>query len=194
VSFRNQPPRKRTAEDQKRKLRSRILIVCGGQRTEKDYFHGLRDAHKSANVTIKVHGDSGAPLGVVRKAAELSSGDADAFDECWAVFDVDDFDVTEALTEARQLGVNVAVSNPCFEYWLLLHFCEHRSHISTKQVAIKLSKCLPSYDKTRLRFRDFSKGASEATRRAKEGCAHDKKVGNPGTHVWRIVEKFLDAA
>jgi hypothetical protein len=167
--------------------------VCGGQRTEKDYFNGLRDAFRAANIVIKVHGSSGAPLAVVKKAYELFTEDSDQFDECWAVFDVDDFDISNALKEARQREVNVAVSNPCFEYWLLLHFCEHRSYITTKQVATKILNSLPSYDKTGLRMRDFSDGVKDATRRARQGCPIDGPVNNPGTHVWRIAEKIIES-
>ena len=32
----------------------------------------------------------------------------------------------EALALARRHGIHVAVSNPCFEFWLVLHFRDHR--------------------------------------------------------------------
>jgi hypothetical protein len=52
-------------------------------------------------------------------------------DEVWCVFDVEwpknDPDVQkkalkEAVEEARKGGVKLAISNPCFELWLILHF------------------------------------------------------------------------
>ena len=44
------------------------------------------------------------------------------YDEIWCVFDIDEHpNVPQAVEEARQVGVEVAVSNPCFELWLVLH-------------------------------------------------------------------------
>ena len=48
-----------------------------------------------------------------------------AFDEVWCVHDVDDHPrLDEARIMARDNDISLAVSNPCFELWLLLHFRE----------------------------------------------------------------------
>jgi hypothetical protein len=50
-------------------------------------------------------------------------------DEVWCVFDVDEHPkLAEARDQANANGIQLAVSNPCFELWLLLHFQEHRAH------------------------------------------------------------------
>jgi hypothetical protein len=47
-------------------------------------------------------------------------------DEFWCVFDVEwprnHPDLKDAVEQARQGGVELAISNPCFELWLILHF------------------------------------------------------------------------
>ncbi len=49
-------------------------------------------------------------------------------DEFWCVFDVEwprnHPGLKEAIEQARQNGIQLAVSNPCFELWLILHFQE----------------------------------------------------------------------
>ncbi|WP_159037247.1 RloB family protein [Streptomyces specialis] len=190
-NFRRSSPSRRTADRARRELRKRLLIVCGGVKTEKDYFHGMRDHFRSPNVTIKVDTDARSPLHVVRKAASSFRNNSDDFDECWAVFDVDDFDVSTAVAEAKRGNVNLAISNPCFEYWLLLHFCEHPGSITTRNALINVRKHLPNYDKTRLRFSDYADGVEEAVVRAEirdRGNSSEPGV-NPSTRVWRIVEQ-----
>ena len=46
-------------------------------------------------------------------------------DELWVMIDVDRWNkstLQEIAKEARQKGYRLAISNPCFELWLLLHF------------------------------------------------------------------------
>lgn len=190
-SFRCASSPRRKAEA-RRSLRKRILVVCGGVRTEQDYFNGLRDYFRSSNVIIKVRGDSRSPLHVVQKAADIYRSGSEDFDECWAVFDVDRFEIGPAVTLARKHNVQVAVSNPCFEYWLLLHFCDHGGYLETKAVIERMQKYVARYDKARIRFADYESGVEEATRRARR---HDDGVAppgrNPNTRVWRIVEQVM---
>ena len=45
------------------------------------------------------------------------------YDQVWCVFDIDEHPfVPEAKQQARDNGIEVAISNPCFELWALLHF------------------------------------------------------------------------
>ena len=90
--------------------------------------------------------------------------------------------------------VNLAVSNPCFELWLLLHHTDCRSHCAGyDDVVRRLKKHVPAYDKARLRFDDYAGRVFDATKRAKDldptGASHDL---NPSTSVWRLVEKIAE--
>ncbi|RAY14886.1 RloB domain-containing protein [Actinomadura craniellae] len=175
-----------------RPLATRILIVCGGLRTEKQYFEGLRRAERNAAVKIEVKAYPKSPTEVVRHAVKLRKLDRDDFDEVWCVLDVDEFrDIEQAAAIAKRNGVRVAVSNPCFELWLLLHHADHTSHISTAEVLKLLCKHLPAYDKTELDFRHFADGVPHACGRAERldpsGASHTR---NPTTGVWPLTHKI----
>ncbi len=176
-----------------RSLNKRLLIVCGGARTEKDYLNALRTDRRRSNISIKICIDERSPLHVVKKAADIRSADPDAFDEYWAVFDVDEFDVKSAIALAREKGIQLAISNPCFEYWLLLHFCEINSHLENYKATVgKLKKHLQGYDKDSLRFSDYSSNVELAIQRAKKRDGQQEPPGvNPNTGVWRVVQYFV---
>ncbi|HYR11651.1 MAG TPA: RloB family protein, partial [Longimicrobium sp.] len=118
------------------------------------------------------------------------------FDEVWCVFDVDEHQRLEAaLAEAERGGIHVAVSNPCFELWLLLHFVEQTAHLSTRQARDRLRKHLPGYDK-HVRFDDLSAGYADALRR---GVALDRRHeeagspgGNPSSGMHQLTERIRE--
>ncbi len=98
-----------------------ILIFCEGKNTEPSYFRHF----KLQSATIKVDGDKGNTIGLVRKALK----EIDQYDQVWCVFDKDDFsekNFNDAISLAKSKGVKVAYSNQAFEYWLILHLEDHQ--------------------------------------------------------------------
>jgi hypothetical protein len=160
-----------------------VLAVCCGQ-TEKAYLDGLkRVVHP---VTLKPVVKVGSPEQLVGYAAKLRDQGAGSYDEVWCVVDVDDFDIPKAVTAAAKAGISLAVSDPCFELWLLLHFADHRAHVKDAVAACALlAKHVPGYDK-KLDYAAFDAGVVAAIGRAKV-----LKPGNPSTDVWRLVEVVL---
>ena len=66
-----------------------------------------------------------------RREAVRVKDDNIVYDEVWCVFDVDEHpNVAEACQQAHDNDIHVAVSSPCFELWLLLHFAAQNAHIS----------------------------------------------------------------
>ena len=66
---------------------------------------------------------------LVNKAAEArdrNSLEQGEIDEVWCVFDVEwprnHPNLRQATEKAKARNVNLAISNPCFELWLVLHF------------------------------------------------------------------------
>lgn len=174
--------------------RHTVLVYCGALRTEPDYFDGLKVSLRSGGVALKVRQEGVAPDRLVRIAAAYRDRKPDTFDDVWCVVDVDQFDIEAALTEARRCRINLAVSNPCFELWLLLHHADCRSHCTGyADVAARLKKHVPAYDKARLDFADYAPGVGEAVKRARDlkptGVRHRD---NPSTSVWRLVESITD--
>lgn len=183
-----------------------VLVVCEGAVTEREYLHGFRAAHGITTVRIEVFSPGGDPLALVEEAARRRekarreaerSADPDlAYDEVWCVFDVDQHArLSAARALAAKHGIHLAVSNPCFELWLLLHFAEHAAHTSAAQARRLLSKHLPRYDK-HLVFEDVGDGYTDAVRRAEALDRHHAGLGqegeNPSTGVHGLTERIRE--
>lgn len=184
---RRRPARRRA----KRRPRRRLLVVCEGQRTEPDYIRGFERHVRNATVEIEIPGERGEPRKLVEIAKEHKrAAEADAkrygdtyldFDEVWCVFDRDDHErFHDACAMARDNGFGLAVSNPCVELWLLLHFREspgmqHRDDLRR----MLRDEYLPGYDK-RLDFDDVVHGIGDATARARRLDADATAMGEPG--------------
>ncbi|MFI9817183.1 RloB family protein [Saccharothrix variisporea] len=92
----------------------------------------------------------------------------------------------EGITAANRTAVSLAVSDPCFELWLLLHFRDHTAHIDgAKAAKALLTRHIVGYDK-KVDFDVFAVNVDSAITRA-------KVLGpeNPSTGVWRLVEAAL---
>jgi hypothetical protein len=160
-----------------------VLVVCGGQRTEPDYFKGLARAR---DVRLKIRTKVDSPENLVRYAAAIFT--PDEYDGVWCVVDADEFDIDAARVAAGRADVELAVSEPCFELWLLLHFVDHRAHIDNgKAACVLLAKHVPGYAK-KLDYSPFDVGVEAAVKRAEA-----LGPGNPATDVWRLLKAVLKA-
>jgi hypothetical protein len=125
----------------------RILIVCEGIVTEKRYFEYLGRAER-ISVQLMVQA-GGTPKALVERAVELKkSAGAGGFDEVWCVFDIDEHPlVPDAKQQARDNGIQLAISNPCFELWALLHFQDQRAEIDRRQTQRLCRQHIAGYQK-----------------------------------------------
>jgi hypothetical protein len=162
-----------------------VLILSNGERTEVDYFNGLRfsgliRADKIATVKFR----NGSPYDTVRAAAE-SQAYSD-YDEAWAVCDVDEYEVEAAIALSAEKGVNLALSQPSFEVWLIFHRSSSCSSFNNADQARRaLRRYVPSWDKGNLNFADFVDGIPDAVIRARR--RGEPPGANPSTAIWRIV-------
>lgn len=116
-----------------------FLIVCEDEATEPAYFQQFKDALPELpdeTLYIQCVGTGLDPLGVVQRAVhernELARKADREVDFTWAVFDKDDADLNEAridrfkqaFTLKAAENISIALSNECFELWLLLHFAD----------------------------------------------------------------------
>lgn len=124
-----------------------FLVLCEGKKTEPGYLAALRELPEvkdAAEVGVRVDtshaGD--APLTLVEAAINLKAR-SDEIDELWCLFDVEAPDPHPNLAQARALAqknnVRVAISNPCFEVWLVMHFKPHTRWLSTAE-AVRLRR------------------------------------------------------
>lgn len=170
-----------------------ILVVCGARRTEKQYIEGLCKHYRELATRVQFVTNGVDPLTLVRKAAKERQLRNRNYDEVWCVVDVDEFDVEPALKLAKKHDIRVVVSNLCFENWLLLHFEECSENLrEPEQVAKRLQRHLPDYDKTKLAFADFEHGVDKAVERAKNRCEFGREhLQNPSSGMWRLVETVV---
>jgi hypothetical protein len=188
-----------------RQPKQRILIVCEGRVTEPTYFRDLRQEARNPRVELVIARETGVPLTVVEIAVRLRSDAAsDArrqrddnllYDQVWAVFDVDEHShLDRAKALARENGIELAVSNPCFELWALLHFQEQRAYIERQPLRMLLQRHLPGYDKV-LAFVRLHPAYSDAVRRAedlnRDSERQNESGRNPTTGVYRLTTVIL---
>lgn len=108
-----------------------VVIATEGAVTEKAYFEGLvsADGYPNSKVHVEVletHAGHSAPhkviarLNAFRRAYRL-----DHEDQLWLVIDKDrwpDAQLAVVAQQSHQKGYRLALSNPCFELWLWLHW------------------------------------------------------------------------
>ncbi len=104
-----------------------FLIVCEGEKTVIDYFEQFINLSKRVKI-IPVSPDTNksAPKWVLDKATkEAEEQDLNDDDQLWMVIDKDRWksEIIHLIQDecVKIENWNLAVSNPCFEIWLLAH-------------------------------------------------------------------------
>ena len=111
-----------------REKRVYFLIICEGEKTEPNYFNGLKMGLPIgtliiADMTIEGAGKNTESL--VDFTIKYRKKSNQRFDRIWAVFDRDSFtekQFNNAIIRAEANEINCAWSNEAFELWFLLHF------------------------------------------------------------------------
>jgi len=188
-----------------------ILIVCEGAETEPNYLESLRDHLKLSMIHVKIKDRAGAPISVVNEAqAQVDKRERDIrddrtnaprFDAVWCVFDVENphhnqtFD--QAVQAADQNSYHLAVSNPAFEFWYILHF-EHttRPFADGDEVKEYLTTHLPGYHPAMPVFDKLVVSTQTAVRHAKNILENhpqgNQRFPNPSTLVHLLVEEMIE--
>ncbi len=103
------------------------MIFCEGIASEPDYINGIKKVPEIATsvaINIEIEVRHGVPMTLVKRAIDRKKDPE--IDECWCVFDVEwpknHPNLKQAVILAREHGIGLAISNPFFELWLILHF------------------------------------------------------------------------
>lgn len=117
--------------------RKTVVVFCEGENSEPDYINGLRrlpEVQRNASIDIEIDPQRGVPLTLVQLAANRKRRDGEV-DEFWCVFDVEwptnHPNLKRAVQQAQANGIHVAISNPCFELWLILHHDNQTAFLDT---------------------------------------------------------------
>ncbi len=143
-----------------------IVIASEGKDTERIYFKALAKEYTNPRVHVHIlersadEQNNSSPEHVLKQLNDYKSQyELEADDELWLVVDKDRW--TEAMlsrvaTECSQeVAMHMALSNPCFELWLLLHIEDSASVTPEEQILWmenrRKSKNADPYLKVRLR-------------------------------------------
>jgi hypothetical protein len=187
-----------------------VLVVCEGGKTEPQYFKALAGHLGLLNlVEVQVEGKEcgSAPISVVDHAIKVRAGRKQKaaksnlvveFDEVWCVCDVEVTVPHPTLPQARDKAtgndISIVLSNPCFEYWYILHFeYTTRGFSRNEQCKKRLKKHLPEYEKgSTSTFESIKENTDIAVKRAEKGlqskqCNMDPVQGNSSTDVYKLI-------
>ena len=195
-----QRPRRRSHPQEQRRV---IRVLTEGLVTEPDYLRrwarrnrdlvhvDFFDAGKTPEVLVRQAKDC------VRRNPRSRRADPD-FDEIWCVFDTDEHPhLSQAVDDARQSEIEVAVSNPCFELWLVLHVRDQTGHIHRRDVQ-RLSSELGLSDGKKIAEKAWTRLVDNfETAKQRAWKLDERHAGggspprsNPSTGMWRLVDRL----
>lgn len=172
-----------------REYRKICWVSTEGQ-TEKDYFS--MDVFKNTPSGMRVrfpkdiHGSRRNPEAVMKRFQKaMRNHDFHKGDEAWLMVDVDDWPAKElgSLVEWMRSDsrYHLAISNPKFELFLLMHFEKGNGCTTSENVDKALYRHMPSYSK-RLGTKQFSIGEIKTAienAETKRACCKDE-IPSPG--------------
>ena len=194
------PPKRRNFKrpPPERRYRKLFVIATEGVKTEFEYFAIFNS--ESSTIRVKcIKGSHGCSPPQVLKRMEkyIKQQGLDSLDEAWIVVDKDEW-TDQQLSLLHQwaenrVGRGFALSNPKFEYWLLLHFEDGTDILSPRDCDNRLKRYIPEYDKG-IDCRIFSNeriydAVKRAENRDTPPCCDWPR--NCGSTVYRLVKNIL---
>jgi hypothetical protein len=200
-----------------RKTHTLFIIASEGEKTEKNYFSFVKDSIDTGtkNIFIEfletVNGNS-SPQSVLRRLNEFKDDySLIEDDQLWIVIDRDKWHLQDISTIARvcrQGRYGFALSNPCFEIWLLLHFLDVSSETIEEKKALKENKTVNKhrkylgqkllehtgkYSKNQKDYSSYINKIRVAINNAKKLCTNPKErwPNEIGTHVYKLMEALI---
>lgn len=138
-----------------------FIVACDDTYAPKQYFDFFEFQRVKIHVVPTEDGTSVASYVLNR----LLQYDHEDDDELWLLLDTDHCTsgshlqvFITAIREAKQRGVKIALSKPCFELWLLLHHLDESEVIKladASEVEVKLRTTLGEYNKKRLKAEHY---------------------------------------
>ncbi len=203
-----------------------ILVVTEGVNTEEAYMDLIRERFAAPTVELVPHGEGKGDPRVLTDAAlairesrrntpkeELGINRLEDFDEIWIVFDTDVLTPdkrNDGIAYAKSKGVHIAPTEPCFEFWLLLH---------GKYTTAPMAKCkdVIPHLKSTFGWKTYSRDGKKADKvksmlqplvekpQLKQAVSHAKQVrthhaeaasiypANPSTEMDQLIEAINEA-
>jgi len=183
---------------------ARIVIVTEGGSTEPAYLRTFARIYGDPSaVRLNIIPAAGDPRAIVERAItewrKLRRDKLASRDTVWAMFDRDEhprFD--EARILARDNGISMAISNPCFELWGIFHYRDYDAPLDRHQCQRQLSQLCSTYVSDRGKLFDdleiIRDSYPDARQRAKTSLVRrfeeGTPEGNPSTTVHLLTERI----
>jgi hypothetical protein len=183
----------------KRRYRRLFVIAVEGVKTEPHYFAIFNDQYRVIRLRcLKGRHDSSPPQVLKRMEDHLKQNNLLGSDEAWLVVDKDqwtDIQLKQLHTWSQGAeNYGFALSNPKFEYWLLLHFEDGAGIGSSRECSVRLKQHIPDYDKEldprKIAIEMINNAILRARARDNPPC-DDWPHAIGGTTVYRLVERIL---
>ena len=191
----------------------RILILCEGARTEPTYFNWLKYDKRLTSVVVRPpRARQIGPPGLLKRARNELRTDP-GWDEIYCVLDHDGRDSAIGRLEAGLTAMNRAstriemiLSDPCFELWLLLHFeFTDRPYTSVRggrsacaDVIEQLQRHIPGYRKNTTHYLKLVEGrvgdARSNADQLNQLSPETRPRRSPYTNVSKLVARLLELA
>lgn len=196
-----------------------IVIACEDTHAVKQYFAKFRTKRTQYKVLPTLDGNS-LPRAVLDRLNTYKNEYAtEDGDELWICIDADHWirgghqaEFSQVLQECHSKGYGIAISNPCFEVWLLMHFVEidgaelsrilkknaseaitgdDKESIRCDKIEARLRKCAGGYNKSNVAgLLLTTEQVLNAIARARAADGKGSVPGCPGTRVYLLVEKL----
>ena len=111
-----------------------LRIFCEGERTEPNYLKGYiatLDNYERKSVVEIQKTRKNTAVQLVEEAIDIKKSPGSLpEDEFWVVYDRESVGKysdqlhAKARAKAEKAGINIALCNVCFEYWILIHFID----------------------------------------------------------------------
>lgn len=143
------------------------IVACDDRYAPKQYFDGFKSDFMGARLQVYVDETTDGASSAEHVLARLLKHEVEEGDQRWLLLDTDHYindshraSFLKAITQARQSGVLVALSKPCFEFWFLLHHLDHEDQrldniSNAKEVDALLSGVLGQYNKGNVDINKF---------------------------------------
>lgn len=180
-----------------RRIKKIFIIVPEGEKTEQIYFDQFNNQSTIIKIICRKPKHS-APKYLLKEIIKVVKEDKlRSGDEAWIVLDKDKWnenDINDLHEKGKgKVKYELAVSNPCFEYWLLLHF-ENGKGITDSNNCVKcLRKYIKEYKKndysTDILIDKIPKAIERA--KAKDIPSSPWPCKTKGTTVYKLVESII---
>jgi hypothetical protein len=200
-----------------------LIAVAGEGKSEEKYFKGIRDYANELGITENIvieplekedeYRTKSHPKHIIKLLEERSNQWEEwgiEPNELWMIIDRDKQNVSEQqirkiIDSCNSKGYNIALSNPAFELWLLLHFKDidqyseiellknRKISANRRFIEKEVSKLADGYSKSNLKFERFKDGIYDALNRANNLENNITELINKlGTNINILVDIILN--